>query len=622
MTETTSAKRPFFRLPSVDRMVAAAWAVARRFPLTLACAAVSAFAGMNLVEAQPDPEYIRLLAASSLGLPLFAAIRFVADRWGLRTSPLWLCRVGGVAALVWFWAAWPSWGEELAAIRYFHASVTLHLGVAVCAYVGRPETRGFWEFNRTLFFRFLLGAVYTFVLWGGLSLALLGIDNLFGIEIDELNYGRLFFFFAFVFQTFFFLAGAPDDFEDLEGDKPYPIGLKVFAQYVLLPLVSIYLVILTAYFGRVVITTTWPSGWIGNLVSALAAFGIFSLLMVHPQRGVEGSRWIGTYARVFWFALLPSIAMLLLAVFQRIGQYGITEARYMLLVLSFWLAGVALYYVVTRSKGIRAIPLTLAVVGLLTFPGPWSAYAVSERSQVGRLEELLVGHEVLIDGRVVPREASIVNADWRQINDIVFYLFLHHGTDRVDDWFDGGVAAVDTLGADPEVPPVRRARDRTRLVVDYLALESEGGLTPGRYGDARIFAAAEGGGSVWAISATGFDHVIPATNLLDVESPVADENWQLEATTDSLGVVVTRGDAPPDTISFLPLIARSERSGLTVAPGSVRMSPDSLVLEAALSRGAAMRLHVTELFLAERDGTRVVERARGTVLINRRSPGT
>ena len=43
----------------------------------------------------------------------------------------------------------------------------------------------------------------------------------------------------------------------------------MFAQYTLVPLVSMYLVILTLYFGKVVVTWDWPQGWIGYLVSLI-----------------------------------------------------------------------------------------------------------------------------------------------------------------------------------------------------------------------------------------------------------------------------------------------------------------------------------------------------------------
>ena len=45
-----------------------------------------------------------------------------------------------------------------------------------------------------------------------------------------------------------------------------------------------------------------------------------------------------------------------LAIWKRVDQYGITERRYFLIVLSLWLAGIAVYYTVRRSRSIAVIP--------------------------------------------------------------------------------------------------------------------------------------------------------------------------------------------------------------------------------------------------------------------------
>ena len=44
-------------------------------------------------------------------------------------------------------------------------------------------------------------------------------------------------------------------------------------------------------------------------------------------------RWVRTYTRGFYVALLPAIVMLWLAIGKRVAQYGITERRYFLIVL-------------------------------------------------------------------------------------------------------------------------------------------------------------------------------------------------------------------------------------------------------------------------------------------------
>ena len=602
------------KLLSIQHLAAGAWATARRFPLVLACAVVAAIAAMRAVEAD-TLEALRPVAAASLGLPLLTGLTLFAERRNFRVLLHWGLQAAGLAVLLLFYWRWSNWTEPMIGLRYFHLSVTLHLLVAFVAHLGVREPNGFWQFNRALFFRFCLGGIYTFVLFGGLALAMAGLDNLFGVDIDDLSYPRLFFFLGFVFQTWFFLAGVPDDFERLERHDDYPTGLRVFAQYVLLPLVSLYLIILTAYLGRVVITTTWPSGWIGYLVSALAALGIFSLLLVHPRRGREGHAWIDAYARVFWIALLPSVAMLLLATFQRIGQYGITERRYLLLVLAVWLGATAAFYAVTRSREIKGIPLSLSVLGLLTFLGPWSAYDVSERSQVGRLEGLLTEHAVLREGTITPRAPTveIPAEDWRQINDVLLYLTGWHGTAGIDGWFAGGVAAVDTIGAERTPTWWAESGRRAALIADHFGLEPAEGLLP----DPRGFTWIEPpDGRDAAIAVSGFDRALFDVDLLDGRRMFEGDTLAFDAAPDSLATTVRLGGTALATTSFADLIARAARSGASMAPGRVELPPDSLRLD--LSAGdLTVRVQVTTLRLRLADGDQRPVSVRGTVLLRR-----
>ncbi len=604
------------KLPSIQRLASAAWATAQRFPVVLLCGVVAAIAAMRAVEAD-TLDAMRPVAAATLGLPLLTGLTLFAERRNFGALRHWALRALGLAVLLLFYWGWPNWSEPVTGMRYFHFSVTLHLLVAFIAYLGVREPNGFWQFNRTLFFRFCLGGIYTYVLFGGLSLAMLGIDNLFGIDIDDLNYPRLLFFLGFVFQTWFFLAGVPRDFEPLERRDDYPAGLRVFAQYVLLPLVSLYLVILTAYLGRVVITTTWPSGWIGYLVSALATLGIFSLLLVHPRRGREGHAWIDTYARVFWIALIPSVAMLLLAITQRIGQYGITERRYLLFVLAVWLGATALFYAVSRSREIKGIPLSLAVLGLLTFVGPWSAYDVAERSQVGRLEGLLTEHGVLREGRVSPAAAEVpveVPAeDWRQINDILAYLAGWHGTDGIDGWFDGGVATVDTIGEGTAPSSWTEAGRRAALIADYFGLAPGEGLLPDPRGFTGI---SPPGGRDAAVALSGFDRAFFDVNLLNGRRMLEGDTLAFDATADSLGARIRLGETEFTTASFAGLIARASRSGISTAPGRVELPPDSLHLDFTRA-GVTVRIQITTLRVRLTDDEHRPVSVRGTVLFRR-----
>lgn len=415
-------------------VAAAGSAAVRRFPGVAVCAGLAALSAVLALEAEVQDLWWGLLRVATLGIPLCIAVTLFCERHVTASAHRWALQLVAAAILVALYFLFERWAYWSLAQRYGHLSATFHLLVAVAPYLAVSEPRGFWQYNRSLLFRFLLATVYAGALFLGLALALAALDNLFGVEIPDLHYPRLFFLVGLLFHPLFFLAGVPRAFASLERDRRYPGGLRVFSQYVMLPLVALYVTILTVYLGKVLVTGSWPSGWISYLVSSLAVVGIFSLLMVHPDRMDAERGWVARYALVFWIAILPSVAMVLLALWQRVVQYGITERRYLLGVLAVWLAATALHAVITRTREIKGIPLTLALLGVATFAGPWSAYAVAERSQAKRLEEILTSHGALVDGHVAGDGAEVPFDEWVQAEAVVTYLVKHHGTDAIDMW--------------------------------------------------------------------------------------------------------------------------------------------------------------------------------------------
>ena len=452
------------RFISIEQLARQAREAARRFPAALLSAVVAAAAAIAMTAHGDDAPAVRVVLPALLGLPLFTALVTTAERASWNARLRILLHIAVVAALFAIWYALGQWTDTMKATRMFHLAVAAHLMVAVLPFLGTGLYGAFWQYNRILFLRYLTGALFASVLFAGLALALLAIDKLFGVDVDDQWYVRLWIVMAFVFHPWFFLSGVPRDFVALERSDDYPAGLKVFAQFILVPVVSVYILILTAYLVRVVITRTWPSGWIGNLVSSVAATGTLALLLVHPIRQRADSRWVDAYGRWFFIALLPSIGMLLMAVWLRIEQYGITERRYFLAVLAVWLGAIAVYYALTGSRNIRLIPTTLLAVAVVTFMGPWSAYDVSRGSQVRRLRAMLATHGILVEGRIQPAPRTVAFEARRDISGVMQYLIDMHGPRALSSLSE----EVGRLATRPG--PNERAPDVTRVVMERMGL--------------------------------------------------------------------------------------------------------------------------------------------------------
>lgn len=496
------------RFPSVLALAQRAREVLLRFPWTIAAGVTAAVASVVVTTDPVDAEWGRVAMVAALGLPLTVALTLWAEERGWPPGKSAAVNAAGVVLLVLFYLIWPGPERKHEAIRYFQLSAGLHLLVAFLPFLGQGESGAFWQYNRRLFLSILRAALFSLVLYVGLMIALGALDKLFGVDVPEELYVRLGIVILFIVNTWIFLADVPRGLTRLAGDTSYPTVLKVFAQYILTPLVFVYLVILLAYLIKIVVGGEWPSGWIGWLVTAVAAAGLLGFLLVHPLRDDSGEGWIRTYTRWVFIGLIPSAIMLLVAFWKRILPYGLTEPRLLGILLGVWLLAVAVNYTLRQEAGIRRIPVTLAALLLLTLYGPLSVTAVSVRSQSRRLRELVAGP------RQVPETDGEASAALR--------FLLDHG--------DRGAVAAAIPGVLPildwdSLPGSREHRDQaaTRILASarriYVAEHSRGS------GDADMvnFYAETGE----ATPTTGYDWV------LDV--PISDKTPR-RAGTDSVTV--------------------------------------------------------------------------------------
>src|SRR3954453_17251083 len=395
------------RFPSVATLAERARAVLVRFPWTMAAGIAAAiFAVVASTQHAQEEFWIRATATAELGLPLSPALTLLAEerQWALtRTAAL---NAGGFVLLGLFFWVWPGLEQKHELIRYFQLSAGLHLLVAILPFAGQRESNAFWQYNRHLFLGFLRAVVFSKVLFVGLAVALLAVDKLFGVKVPGELYARMYFVIIFVINTAIFLAAVPSRLTELAGDASYPRVLKVFSQYILTPLVFIYLVILLAYLVKIVFGGEWPSGWIGWLVTSVAVAGLLGFLLVHPLRHDPDEGWIRTYTRWLFIGLIPAAVILLVAFWKRVLPYGMTELRLLGVLLGIWLLAMAVSYTLKADSGIRRIPVTLAAVLLLTIYGPLSVTRWSVSSQGRRLATLVAGRSRTANGEENPREAS------------------------------------------------------------------------------------------------------------------------------------------------------------------------------------------------------------------------
>ena len=462
-------------LPSISYLINSARHSLLRFPLTLLCAFCGVCLSIYLIEFEDSITnyfpYINSLITFALGIPLFFCVSIFCEKSGLASMQKIGAFVLAAVVLVAIYLSLPNaehtHNTAIPYIRYGIFNLIVHLLVSFSPYTQSGQLNGFWNFNKTLFIRILTSILYSGFLYVGLILALSALHLLFDLDIKDELYFELWVVIIGMFNTWFFLSGIPQDIDQLELNREYPKGLKTFAQYVLLPLLVLYLVILYAYGAKITILWDWPKGIVSYLISCVSVLGILTVLLFYPYGEMKENAWIKKSAKVFYWVLYPLIALLFFAIAMRISDYGMTINRYVILLLGIWLTLVATYFTLGRSN-IKFIPMSLAItLGLMSF-GPWGMFTVSEKSQVNRLLSILEENNLLQDGKVknevlweldsLPNrfftrkdqtnEGILSDSLHNEVYSIVNYLDDYHGFSRIRSLFKQNVDSLIVLSLD------------------------------------------------------------------------------------------------------------------------------------------------------------------------------
>ncbi|RFZ82801.1 DUF4153 domain-containing protein [Mucilaginibacter terrenus] len=429
------------KFPSIKSLAQSALATIKRFPLEIVFALAGTIACTVKIESDTyyGPLYnwcTRLMMMANLGVLLcLSATLYIQSRQMSSVQKLAL-RFGAVAVSILLLFALDPFGSSSNVIRFFIFSLAFHLLVAFAAYTGRGHIQGFWQFNKTLFLRFLTSALYSGVLFLGIAAAIGSVHFLFNIETTGKIFEEVFTWIAGIFNTLFFLSGIPEDTKALDADESYPKGLKVFTQYVLIPLATLYVAILLAYEVKIIALWMLPKGLVSSLILGYAVFGILSILLVYPVREKAENTWLKTYAKSFYFLLIPLLSLLFTAAGARIFTYGITEMRYFLLALGVWLVGVTAYFLISKKQNIKLIPISLCILALLATYGPQSAFSVSKYSQRERMVRLFEKNKLVKDNVLMPFDSTRANKDdGEKAAAILSYLVEKHDLTSLQPYF-------------------------------------------------------------------------------------------------------------------------------------------------------------------------------------------
>ena len=437
-----------------------------RFPLVIISAVLGIAVWNFAIETgiYEDPIVV-LIYGLFLGIPIhYASVIAIESNSSIRFRP-WLFLALGViihVLIITHLLLSKDFPENMRVTICIFYFITSHLLASFLPFLVGMRKDLFWNFNQWMFSRFALSSIFTGIIAIGLGMAIGAIQLLFGVFEDGQFIGEVLITVCGIFHILFFFAGTPTELNKGNWVVDPPKAFRILVQYILVPLVVLYLSILYIYLAKILFVFDLPKGNVSIWILVFCTLGILTILLAEPFRNME-SNWVGKFAKIFYWLMLPLLVMLWIAICTRVLAYGLTESRALVLYLAIWLTFISLYNGFYKKKSLLAFPISLFIITFLyQWGGPLSAHSISFKSQSTRTEEIMSRDKI----------------DQEELRSQLYYMYSYQSEHT--DWFESNQLPLkeqDGLGSYELVSDILDSdRFRNKLIqsssADEKAVES------------------------------------------------------------------------------------------------------------------------------------------------------
>ena len=525
----------------IDKFIPDAQAVLRRFPLAIlmvAAMTVIMLLKANDFDTLTDEMMMRLIGGTVLAAYAAAALTLVGEGRGKPVSLL--VKAGAViAALV---------------IAYSFRSLAFITPMAIGASIlfigsspfwrrGRNDV-GVWDFTHKIWIAVVFTVAGSIIYMIGIFSISAALKSLFNLSIRDLVEDWLMpiglgFLAPMAWMSMVPRPGEDDDSDSLRNPGFISRAVGFLGTWILAPLTLVYALILLAYMVKIVMSRSLPNGEIAQLVTPFLVIGTLTWLILDPPF-IQKKRLARWFSKIWFPLMIPAAILLAVAVSIRIGEYGWTIDRYLLVLASVWALGTALWFTFRgeSKRDIRIIPGFAAALLAIGSIGPWGADGFSAISQNARLEKALAANDMLgADGYLKPaadlsikdKEASVI------AKGALKYLIKHKKRGKISRFVNSAenFDFIDTVNS-----------DRLNNSAIYERFKLNGVHLPSRYNKANEGDVRYGNENV-SVAVLGYDHISIQQHLgLDVKRSASYNKIKLGdfvVTNDKNNIVVMRG---------------------------------------------------------------------------------
>lgn len=365
----------------------------------------------------------RLMGVMALGVPLSLSISLLLER--LDKDQNTVLKMGSYAlegAFLFLYYMFLFTDTNMVAVtRLLMLTLALLLSFFFIPYL--PKKDRFEIYVTNIITGAATSAFYTIVLALGVMAILFAIKSLLWSGMDTRVYAETWILAGLVFAPLHLLYNLPDSKIKFT-TKHFNKVIKIMLLYIVLPIITVYTMVLYVYFGKIIITQIWPQGIVSYLVVSYTAVGLAAIFLITPFR--MENKWVRVFTAVFTKGIFPLLGMMFISMGIRIGEFGFTENRYFILVIGLWSTLMMIFLNFSKGKNNTVLPVTLAMFALLTVIGPWNAFEVSKASQSNRFYQIAAKYDFIQEGKLVKNNQTVAPRDQQEITGVLSYFDRSH----------------------------------------------------------------------------------------------------------------------------------------------------------------------------------------------------
>ena len=401
-----------------------------RFPLTtlfLLAAVIN-----NAYQISIEQDNVKLLLTFILGAFLSAVAQAAYERFYSKRSTQWVLNAIAVILAAGYYLLIkpsPSLSTEI------EIRTVVALFALLWAFVWVPVIKSPISFNQSFLiaFKSLFNSLFfAAIIFGGISIILAAFSQLI-LTIDHTAYAHTANLVFILFAPLYFLSLIPiypDAMEEEIANTAHcPKFLAILLSYILIPLVTVFTLILVIY----IVKNIGGEFWSDNLLEPMLVSYAITVILLYILVSELDNRLTHLFRKIFPKILVPIVLFQIASSVISLGDTGVTHTRYYVILFGIFAAisGILFSLLPVRKNGI--IAALLIIFAAISIVPPVDAFTISRNSQISTLKKVLLKNHMLEGNQITPK-AAVPEQDQKVITSTVEYLTRMEYTKDIK-WF-------------------------------------------------------------------------------------------------------------------------------------------------------------------------------------------